>query len=307
MIINKTDARANITNNLKLVELQIPLNGLHGERIDCFIDQIIHSLRRTHYIDTIKQRDISEARIYPNNNQFDPLKASIFHFKNKNIDEAIWLIYLSTFFGKNIDSGWNLLRLVYLGDNSQWTFENISNNFKEFSKWYKESWKEISSTNSKKNKFGNHRKYSTLDPEKKLNPIDCFEDYIDKVGVNHESLFNFIEENSKIKKVSKFSLIYKYSNYKGFGRMSKFDFSSMICKIGVIESEIDRAFINKSTGPLSGLKDLLDNQNIKPQEAELVFNKINDLLDLGPFRGQVLEDAICNWQKSPNKFKKFSL
>jgi hypothetical protein len=307
MIIDTVKAKEEIIKNLQKIEKTIPLNGLHGERIDCFIAQLIHSLRRTHYIEAIKKRNLSPERMDPRNENFDPLKASIIHLENKNFNESIWLIYLSTFFGKNIDSGWNLVRLVYLGPNSVWTFENIKNNFNSFKEWYENTWNKISETNSIKNKFGNHRKYSTLDPLKNNNPIECFEDYLHKVGENHINLLNYIETNSENKKLSKFSLSYEFSEFKSFGRMSKFDFSSMLCKIGIIESEIDKAFINDSTGPLKGLKDLLGNQNIKPKEADLIFDTINDVLGLGKFRGQVLEDAICNWQKSPNKFKKFSL
>ena len=92
---------------------------------DCFIRQIIDSIRRIEYIRLIKVKN-SPISADPQSIAFDPLKAAAWHASQNNIDEAFWLIFLSIHFGRNKTTKWNLVRDVYsgLGNNIQWDWQS---------------------------------------------------------------------------------------------------------------------------------------------------------------------------------------
>jgi Alpha-glutamyl/putrescinyl thymine pyrophosphorylase clade 3 len=77
--------------------------------------QMIASLRRLEYTAILKRRSIGAIRTDPNNNLFDPERAALFHAANGNVDEAIWLVFLSIHFGKHGRHGWRMVRDVYSG------------------------------------------------------------------------------------------------------------------------------------------------------------------------------------------------
>src|SRR4051794_20368801 len=68
--------------------------------------QMISSLRRLDYTVILKRRDVARERIDPANDMFDPERAAIFHARADDIDEAIWLVFLSIQFGKHGKHGW---------------------------------------------------------------------------------------------------------------------------------------------------------------------------------------------------------
>src|SRR5262249_19609833 len=124
--------------------------------------QMIASLRRLDYTAILKNRDIHPDRANPNSGLFDPERAAIFHLRNGNPDEAIWLIFLSIHFGKNGKHGWRMLRDVYSGlGTGIWSWARTSSQPHAFSKWLKANHAAI------RGAFGNHRKYETLDPTSK--------------------------------------------------------------------------------------------------------------------------------------------
>src|ERR1035437_9210704 len=80
-----------------------PLKGIiNPSNKDIFIKQMIDSVKRIKYIRQICKGDISEKRIDPNDELFDPIKAAVWYYRNGNIDEAIWLVFLLTHFGKHV-------------------------------------------------------------------------------------------------------------------------------------------------------------------------------------------------------------
>src|SRR5688500_5740202 len=79
-----------------------PLPGIETEanRIS-LCKQLVSSIHRIQYVQRIRERDISPLRANPRSELFDPLKAAIFHYRNGNIEEAFWLVFLSVHFGKH--------------------------------------------------------------------------------------------------------------------------------------------------------------------------------------------------------------
>src|SRR6185437_15972793 len=66
------------------------------------VKQMIASIRRLDYSRIVSTRDISPGRADPTSPLFDPEKAAVFHFRAGQIDEAFWLVFLITHFGKNL-------------------------------------------------------------------------------------------------------------------------------------------------------------------------------------------------------------
>jgi len=98
--------------------------------------QMVASLRRLDYSDILRARDISPNRAHPNNPSFDPERAAIFHMRADRGDEAFWLIFLVTHFGKHPTYGWQRLRDVYSGLGGQtWTWARVSANPATFRIW----------------------------------------------------------------------------------------------------------------------------------------------------------------------------
>jgi hypothetical protein len=65
------------------------------------------------------------------------------------------------------------------------------------------------------------------------------------------------------------------------------------------------AYLRGSTGPLRGARLLIDGDPNSPTKADVldeVLQRLDDILGVGM---QVMEDSICNWQKSPRKFVHF--
>ncbi len=84
-----------------------------AEKRLCFKKQIVDRVRRITYV----TRLINSNRLQPNcsdpnSTAFDPLPAIVYKKRQGEIDEAFWLCFLATHFGKDKNSGWSLLKAV---------------------------------------------------------------------------------------------------------------------------------------------------------------------------------------------------
>lgn len=79
----------------------------------------------------------------------------------------------------------------------------------------------------------------------------------------------------------------------------------MLGKLGLAAIEPDSTYMTGSSGPISGARLLFAGD----AKAQLPAGNLDQwLVDLDARLGvgmQVLEDALCNWQKSPSEFKAF--
>jgi hypothetical protein len=90
-----------------------------------------------------------------------------------------------------------------------------------------------------------------------------------------------------------------------FGRMARFDYLTMLGKLGLAPIEPGIAYIRGSTGPLRGANLLLGGSTTSVTNVATLEQSVVELGATLNVRMQVLEDALCNWQKSPYTFKKF--
>jgi hypothetical protein len=119
--------------------------------------QMVASLRRFDYSEIIRTRDISPDRADPNSPLFDPERAAVSHMRAGHTDEAFWLVFLVTHFGKHLTHRWQRLRDVYSGLGGQtWTWARLSANPAAFRAWLFAHQDQIGGG------FGSHRKRESV-------------------------------------------------------------------------------------------------------------------------------------------------
>jgi hypothetical protein len=102
-----------------------------------------------------------------------------------------------------------------------------------------------------------------------------------------------------------FDLLYRSMNVASFGRLAKFDYLSMIGKVGIADIAAGSTYVAGATGPLRGAAQLFFGEE-KPMVSIAALDA--SLAELAKHLGvtmQDMEDAVCNWQKSPSKYVSF--
>jgi hypothetical protein len=275
-----------------------PLPGITPQgSVTALALQIVASLRREDYYHAVQQKPVSAQRADPNHPSFDAERAVAFYVQQGMVDEAAWLIFLMTHFAKPAGSGWRRLQDVYgqLGAGT-WTWALVSANPAAFTAWLTANWKQV------RGKFGNHRKYESLDPARGRTTTRVVADYLALVGQNgHQAFWASVTQNSN----DPFDRLYRQMKVFTFGRLAKFDYLMLIARYGLVNMAPTSAYLQGATGPREGAALLFDGNRKSGAAASKLHRKL-DLLDQDLGVGMaVLEDAICNWQKSPRKFVHF--
>lgn len=271
------------------------------------LEQLVESVRRVYYVAAIASRNISANRANPNSNYFDPIRAAVFNAQAGNFEEASWLVFLATHFGKASRTGWLLTKDVYgaLGAGFNWTWPLVSTQPVNMSQWIANNQEVLRSDGRK---FGNHRKYETLDPTKSNSTGEVIESYVNWVMQHgsHMSLFtNALGQSGGDPRVA-FGFLYKTMGaVKRFGRTGKFDYLTMIAKVSISTIVADSTYMTEATGPLRGARLLFGGATSAKLSAVVLEEKIQQLDAVLCVGMQVLEDALCNWQKSPGHFVRF--
>lgn len=284
-----------------------PLPGIKSEA-NCIAlcKQIVSSIHRIKFIQRIRERKISPATVDPSSESFDPLKAAIFHFRNGNIEEAFWLIFLSVHFGKHGKSGWQLVRAIYgaNGAKKHWNWKNISSNSNNFRKWLAKNQDAIKSGKNP-GRFGNHRKYESLDAWSNAGTGHVIETYVNwiKEFGSHQKLIENAKKQVGDNPGKLFDYLYRsMSSVHRFGRTARFDYLTMVGKIGLAQIEPRSTYMQGATGPFQGAKLLFGKVDLSRKDLDRRVVELGDHLDVNM---QIMEDALCNWQKKPNAFVLF--
>lgn len=264
--------------------------------------QMVASLRRMDYSNALLARDIAAERANPNSILFDPERAAILHARQGNLDEAAWLIFLSIHFGKHLKFGWKRLQDVYSGLGQQtWTWLRVSQEFEAFDEWLQANAERIGGA------FGNHRKYESLDPSSRASTIRVIESYLNWVGPDHSHVTKFgklVREGGNDPRTL-FDHFYNDMRVHRFGRLGKFDFLALLGRLRFAPIEPGTTYLKGATGPLRGARLLFANDpeaNISVEFLEASLVDLDEFLSVGM---QVMEDSLCNWQKSPMRFIHF--
>ncbi|MCA0402144.1 MAG: hypothetical protein LCH38_15185 [Proteobacteria bacterium] len=280
------------------------LSGIGTEmRLNSLVRQMIDSIHRVEYILVLRERPIAPERIDPHHDLFDPLKAALLHFKAGNIDEAGWLVFLSTHFGFHRQLRWQATRMVYgaLGG-EPWTWLRTSTNLGGFRAWFEQNAVELSAI-----RFGNHRKYESVRVDVKENLADVVESYVSWVGANrgHAHLINENFEAANGDPRSTFEMLFNGMNVQRFGRTGRFDYLTMMGKLGIWDIDPPHPYFGAATGPVRGASLLFTNNTNETLSRAVLSQFVVELGDYLRVNMQVMEDSLCNWQKSPDQYLPF--
>lgn len=289
---------ARIVNDLTAARGPLNLQGLPDPgTIDTLALQYVASLRREAYYRLLQAKPISPDRANPNHPSFDPERAVAFHMQQGNVDEAGWLIFLMIHFARPL-SGWQRLKDVYgrLGA-GVWDWATVTADPGAFHAWLGANWQTVGG------KFGNHRKYESLRPTAKRPMRTSVDDYLAWIGpAGHAAFFaNAVHAAGNDPHII-FDHLYKSLKVTGFGRLAKFDYLSLVGRYGLAPIAAGSAYLDGATGPSSGARLLIDGTSISPTPTAQLQATL-DALDASLGVGMaVMEDALCNWQKSPRHF-----
>jgi hypothetical protein len=205
-------------------------------------------------------------------------------------------------------NNWGLIRDVYgrLASGQMWDWAATSSSPQDFKSWLSHNQSILRATG----RFGNHRKYESLQAHNSNGTAEILRSYIEWVGPtrNHAQMMQQAKNSVGNDPKKLFNYLYKsLDNVIRFGRTAKFDYLTMVGKIGLENIEPGSAYLKEATGPSKGAKLLFGGDiqsNIRPSILEANLGELNEYLGLY-FGWQVLEDSLCNWQKSPNQYVYF--
>lgn len=274
-----------------------PLPGLASATVrEVFIAQLIDSERRVQYVRQLGTRPISDAVLTSGGRIFDPLRGALLMAQRGKHDEACWLVFLSAHFARNRRTEWQLAGDFYnqLGSGGQWTWTEASGRRQDLLDWLDANRVALTSAGGR---FGNHRKYESLGTSGTGQAITT---YIDWVGPNHRDLFARVAPSTAVPR-ERFAQLYKsMAEVARFGRVGRFDYLTMLYKLGLADIEPDACHIDGSaTGPKDGARLLLMGGLSQGVRAAALESQLAVLCDVLRLTFDVLEDALCNWQKSP--------
>lgn len=270
------------------------------------IEQLIDSEQRVLYTTRLRTRGVDPASIDPRDPGFDPIRGAIHHAAEARYDEAVWMIFLFVHFGKHRVAGWRYIRDIYgrLGTGEPWSWEAVSSDVTSFRFWLDEHKTAILARPGPRG-FGNHRKYESLDAWSESGTGAVVESYVEWVhasGNTHKEKFaSFTGEPT-----ARFDAIYRSMKaVRRFGRTARFDYLTMLSKLSLLDIEPPHGYIKHATGPLRGAGLLFHGDRYAGIPSEM--ERATALLAAGiGVSHNVLEDAICNWQKNPDEYVRFS-
>ncbi|MGG6895887.1 hypothetical protein [Rhizobium sp. BR 315] len=259
--------------------------------------QFIASLRREDYYQAVQFKAVDCRRANPNSEMFDAERAVAFHLQQNDVEEACWLIFLMTHFARPT-TGWRRLRDVYgvLGK-GVWDWKTVSANPQAMIDWLAQNWKDIGG------KFGNHRKYESLRPDSHRCFASVLSSYLAWIGQDgHRKFFADAVRASGNNPGVIFDSLYRGMTIATFGRLARFDYLALIGRYKIAPLAAASAYLDTATGPKSGVRLLfLGNTKNRTHDRELQvwLDRLDQDLGVGM---EVMEDALCNWQKSPSSF-----
>jgi len=231
---------------------------------------------------------------FPKDDIYSLIQAAV---ESGDLDEAFWRAFIAAHLGRtsaNPEKPAEVISATWLlcdfGSMPVWTWKRFSTDPEAFQVWLLESSR---SGNLNKLRFGNHRKYESKKPRTLWKVIESFYALVqDDYGGRPSDLFNCDDEAATPE--ARFRLLYdRLKPLKRFGRTARFDLLCLLLDLGLINTQPDCCCLKGATGPLAGARLIWKNQPVK--ELELRAADLAKKLRVSP---QVLEDALCIWQKS---------
>lgn len=272
-------------------------------RKETWLDQLVSSLRRIEYMKLLTTAKIDPARDNPHNMLFDPIRAAARLGKLGRRDEAVWMAFIATHFGKHIVDGWKLAANVLgsFGTGPVWDVTTYGNGRAAFDHMLFRNQAALSDANQS-GRFSNHRQYQSKKPNIISAVFSTYYDWQFRAG-GFAQLIHTTHQRVGQNPTEVFDELYRSLNsVYGFGRLGKFDFLTMLSKLDLAPIEAGSAYIVGATGPLSGAKLLFYNSTSHAVSSGQLSPRVDGLDHYLQTGKQVIEDSLCNWQKSPDKY-----
>jgi hypothetical protein len=302
------DRREELLDNLTRYEAERGLlPGIADKACrETLVAQLISSLRRIEFTRSLLTKDIDRRRLDPSSFYFDPLQGSLLLSRQGKSDEAIWLAFIGTHFGKHLKDGWKLPALVYgsFEVGPHWTASRYRADPQTFDRMLDANRARLIDP-KQSGRFSNHRRYQSKKPEVIARVFRSFHAWQFEEG-GFDARVRSIHQQIGQQPTRTFAALYRsMKDVYGFGRLGNFDFLTMIGKLHLAPIEADSVYLQGATGPLSGAKLLFHGDRAFPTALKPLGDRVDGLdpyLNVGK---QVIEDSLCNWQKSPHKFVYF--
>lgn len=276
-----------------------------------FIKQLQNSIQNVEFVSKIASSKLSPEVIDYNSDSFDPRKGAVYFHRRGKTDDTGWMVFFAIHFGENESESdsWRLPREIYgkLGEQGCWDWTQTSKDTGSFREWLlghenQETFLE------KCFKFGNHRKYQSLKDTARTGTGAAFESYVNWArDGGHERLFgvdhNEFEEDPR----ERFKQLFQSLNRSvvSFGRTACFDYLTLVRNLKLANIEPNSPYLHGATGPLTGAQLLFFGEGGGTRSSLLKTTMDDLLVRLGDeYLGvsmDVIEDALCNWQKNPSE------
>lgn len=275
-------------------------------RRETLIAQMISSLRRIEYVKEMQNRAVCAQRIDPHSSLFDPIKGASYLGRRGELDEAVWMTFIGTHFGKHRSDAWRLAANVMgsFGGGPVWTAEQFGRDKSAFLLML-QTHEVLLRDFRLSGRYSNHRQYQSKQPSHIYSTFDTFHDWLRSWG-DFRGLLQHVHTSCGQEPTVGFDVLYKLlDSVAGFGRLGKFDFLTMLSKIGLAPIEAGSVYLIGATGPFAGARLLFRNDRDYPITARALQPKVDSLDAFLLVGKQVIEDSLCNWQKSPDSYEYF--
>lgn len=271
--------------------------------LEAFVAQLVDSDRRRRYALRVASSDPNPKVLGEPMSAFDPLFAAVRCLRDGDFDEACWLVFLLTHFGFHRHGRWALSANFYrrLGAGNPWTWAAVAADPGAVRNWLDTNRDALRQAGGS---FGNHRKYESLWGNTPVGTGEAIETYVGWVGTSHRARFDELCLDRSARESFEAAYI-SMAEVARFGRVARFDYLTMLGKLGIVDLDPDKLYLQGSTGPLDAARLLVSGSkgvNTGAAELEGYLQGLGDTLGV---TYDVLEDALCNWQKSPRRFISF--
>jgi hypothetical protein len=229
---------------------------------------------------------------------FHPLLAIVEDFEKSERDEAIWLAFLCIHFGWVNQDGKpsDTVRLFYgKFGKGKWDWSTVVRSPARVREWMIK----LSKAQLGQLGFENHRKYETNNPRSATGTAAVISSFVAWVAQNgNGSPWKAFDSVTKMTSTPEkaFDCLYETLKVKRFGRTARFDLLCLLGNLDILDVSPAHCYLRNATGPKAGALLLVTGKKKGPltRGIEKTIRQLQCYLGVSV---QVLEDALCNWQK----------
>ncbi len=267
--------------------------AVDGRRCE-FVEHLVDSGHSSDSLRALAEGHVEGGCSDPSSEDFDPLCAAVSHHRRGDLEEACWLVFLATAFDISPIHGWHMVAAVYRRENEPglWDWDAASSDVVLLREWLQRNRHRFAGVG-----FGNHRKFESLNDRIGVGrTIESYVGWVRRAGT-HQTLFEIARQTA-----DPFDSLFgsMVGNWR-FGRLARFDYLCCLEALCIADFAPRKAYLKGATGPLKGARRMYGAPRGTWAGNPLLLDErlieLEGYLDVG---FDVLEDALCEWQKHPN-------